>query len=520
MYISELNLSGEEVLVYLRKSRSDDPSLSVEEVLAKHSKMLHDYADSYLSSPVPAGNIYREIASSETIDGRPEMLRLLKRVESDDIKAVLIVEPQRLSRGDLEDCGRIIRIFRYTQTLILTPYKVYDLEDEFDRDAFERELKRGNDYLEYYKRIQARGKLLSIQDGNFLGSVPPYGYERAFVKVGKKQCPTLKVVPEQAEVVKKIFELYTTTDAGAHKICRYLNDLGIAAPGGEYWQPFNIYKILENEHYIGKVKWFATKTTKSIENQDLIKSRQRMKDYLLYDGKHEAIVSEDVFYAAAAKKGQVVRAKKDTAIKNPLAGLLHCSMCGYAMFYRTSAKSRPRFACLNRQCDCASTSADAVLDIVANTLATEINNFKIKIKENTEDTVILFHEKQIQNLSNKLNKLETKELTQWDAYSSGEMPKEIFRKLNAALLKEREELQASLAAARASIPKKIDYEAKIAKYTDALNALQDDTVPACDKNSYLKQVIDDIIYTRQRGKLIKVGTWDTPPFSVDIRLKL
>lgn len=142
----------EEILEYLRKSRSDDPTLSVDEVLSRHREILKNWEERNLDGFVPEENIYREVVSGETLDGRPEILRILKRIEDPRIKAILVVDVQRLSRGDLEDCGRLIKLLRYTKTHVITPQKTYDLDDEYDRDAFERELKRGNEYLEYFKK--------------------------------------------------------------------------------------------------------------------------------------------------------------------------------------------------------------------------------------------------------------------------------------------------------------------------------------------------------------------------------
>ena len=146
-----------EVLDYGRKSRTDDPLLSVEEVLDKHDKIIEEYAERYLGGPIPEENKFREVGSAESLDSRPEILRVLKAIESPAIKAVAVVEVQRLSRGDLEDAGRLIRILRYTNTYVITPMKIYDLRDEYDREQFERELMRGNDYLEYTKKILKRG---------------------------------------------------------------------------------------------------------------------------------------------------------------------------------------------------------------------------------------------------------------------------------------------------------------------------------------------------------------------------
>lgn len=123
-----------EVLVYLRKSRSDSPDMSVEEVLRKHEEMIQQYASTHFHSPIPEKNIFREVVSGETIESRPQMKNLLKMIESEQFKAVLVVEPQRLSRGDLEDCGRLINILRYTNTTVLTLTHSFNLQEEYERN--------------------------------------------------------------------------------------------------------------------------------------------------------------------------------------------------------------------------------------------------------------------------------------------------------------------------------------------------------------------------------------------------
>lgn len=42
-------------------------------------------------------------------------------MESPRIRAILVVEPQRLTRGDLEDIGRMMKLLKHTHTLVLTP---------------------------------------------------------------------------------------------------------------------------------------------------------------------------------------------------------------------------------------------------------------------------------------------------------------------------------------------------------------------------------------------------------------
>ena len=108
------------IILYLRKSRTDDPILSVEEVLAKHEQMLDEWVERNLPGlgRVPEENRYREVVSGETLDSRPKVQEVLRRIESPRIKAVLIVEPQRLSRGDLEDIVRTVFVLNLDSKLL------------------------------------------------------------------------------------------------------------------------------------------------------------------------------------------------------------------------------------------------------------------------------------------------------------------------------------------------------------------------------------------------------------------
>lgn len=274
-YIEEYGIKPEEILEYLRKSRADDPLLSVEEVLSRHEQILDEWAERNLGAKIPEENKYREVVSGETIADRPEVQEVLKKIESPKIKAILIVEVQRLSRGDLEDAGRLIKLLRYTNTLVITPQKIYDLRDEYDRDAFERELKRGNEYLEYQKKIMNRGKLLSVSQGNYIGSEPPYGYDKIWVTEGKRKCPTLAINEEEANVVRMIFDMYVNQDMGRPNICYRLDELGIKPPRGERWSHAGLKDLLENVHYLGKVKWNWRKTVTIVEDGEIIKTNPK-----------------------------------------------------------------------------------------------------------------------------------------------------------------------------------------------------------------------------------------------------
>ncbi len=103
-------------IMYLRKSRQDDPTETVEETLSKHETMLQEWARNNLGYEIPEENIYREVISGgESIDEREEMRKVLAMMEDTRVAGVLCKDPQRLTRGSLEDCGRLITTLLYTK---------------------------------------------------------------------------------------------------------------------------------------------------------------------------------------------------------------------------------------------------------------------------------------------------------------------------------------------------------------------------------------------------------------------
>ena len=556
-YRPQINFKPEEVIDYLRKSQSDDPLLSVSEVLAKHEEMLDTWAEKNLGGKVPESNKYREVVSGETLKDRPEINIVLRRIENPAIKAIKCVEPQRLTRGDLEDIGRLMKLLKHTNTLVITTdgrmEKIYDLRDEYDWDAFERELKRGNEYLEYYKKIQARGRLASVASGNYLGNIPPYGFKKTTVMDGKRKCPTLVEDPETADVVRMIFDMYVNKNMGRTSICYALDDMGIKSQKGERWSAATLKDLLENVHYIGKVKWNHRKTVTIVEDGEIINTRPTAKvgEYFIFDGRHKGIISEELFQAAQEKQGRNHRAKPKTKVRNPFAGLIYCR-CGKAMslrFYKNndgSEKNPPRLLCNDQvYCKTGSCLYSEMIERVADVLKQCIKDFEIRIENNEGDSVKL-HASLIKNLEKRQKDLEAREVAQWKQQSDPDpalrMPPEIFKMLNEELRKEKEEVRQALCKAYESMPEPVDYEEKKFLFQDALDALLDPDCPPDKANRLLKACISKIEYSREKPQRIKRDTprkritvdgkrkvvselqtganWTNPPIELDVKLKV
>lgn len=553
MYFNQpqLDFTPEELLLYLRKSQSDDPLMSVEEVLKKHEQMLDSWCEKVLGGRVPEHNRFREVESAETLRERPEVNKILRLAESKKYRGILVVDPQRWTRGDLQDIGFSLKFLKTTNLLFITPDRIYDLQDEWAWNALEVEFKRGNDYLNYYKKIQNRGRLLAVQDGCYICSQPPYGYDKTYIMEGKKKKHTLKENKEQADAVRMIFDMYVNQDMGRNSICYRLDELGIKPAKGKLWSPAYLKDCLQNIHYIGKVKWYERKPEEFMEEGEFKKRYRKSKpgEYLVFEGRHEGIISEELFEAAQEKQRRNHRAKTGTKIRNPLAGLVWCR-CGRAMSLRTyknpdgSERSPARLLCDGqRYCGTGSVLYDEMLDRVRAILRENIADFEMQIK-NDDDGSAKLHAQLIKNLERKLKELEARELSQWEKQSDPDpaqrMPAAIFKKLNEKVVAEIAETKKALATAYETMPEPVDYEERVKRFQDALDALNDPNATAQQKNNLLKACIERIDYYREKperlrstakrvtvnGRRIKPdglptgGSWTQTEIELDVKLKV
>jgi hypothetical protein len=200
-------------------------------------------------------------------------------------------------------------------------------------------------------------------------------------------------------------------------------------------------------------------------------------------------------------------------------------------------KSAPRLLCDDQvHCKTGSCLYDEMIERVCHILEQCIEDFEVRINENKGDSVKL-HANLIKSLEKKLKDLEAKELSQWESQADPDpekrMPHEIFKKLNAKLLKDKEEIKDALCKARESMPEPVNYEKQIVKFQNALSAMHDPEKSPQEKNSLLKACIERIDYKREkpqrvrrpegekRGTTLKVGgKWTQNQIELDVKLRV
>lgn len=478
-------------LMYLRKSRSDNPDETVEEVLQKHETQLQEFARNELGREIPEDCIFREVVSGESIDERREIKEILMRLESPEVAGVIVIEPSRLSRGDLSDCARIIDAFRFTHSLVKTPYMTYDLENKMERKFFQDELLRGNDYLEYTKEILFRGRVAAAKRGCFIGSRPPFGFD--VVERGKDW---ILEPNENAEIVRSMFEWYTKENMTPGAIGRRLDAMGIKPPFTKKWGRDTVRSMMENQHYIGKIVFNKKRSTWVLENGERVKKRIRQpEDLIIAEGKHNAIIDMETWEAAQAKIAGNPRIKNDHELKNVFAGLLRCKKCGRCMLYNQTRNTQARLMCpQSPKCYKTAIASEVTTAVITALELSELPALEAKLK-NGDGNAAQIQKRLIDKLNKQMQEYREQEDTQYELLETKQYTQELFERRNAALRKKMEECEKNLYLARSAMPKNVDYGERIATLKKAIESLRDDSIPNVEKNALLRTIIERIDYS-------------------------
>lgn len=497
-------MSLENVCIYLRKSRADREAEArgEGETLARHERILLDLAK---SRNYNVGAIYREIVSGETISARPVMQQVLREVESGMWDGVLVVEVERLARGDTIDQGVVSRAFQYSDTKIVTPVKIYDPNDESDEEYFEFGLFMSRREYKTIKRRLNAGRVSSAKEGKYCGNKPPFGYRR--VKLENEKGWTLEIEPDQAAVVKLIFEWYVYgidgDRIGMAKIVRKLNEMGLTTMHGGTWVLSTVQSIIRNPVYAGMIRWNSRKTIRSIRDGKVITSRPLADEYILSEGRHPAIVSKELFDKAQKIVNQNPARPVSSlhVIKNPLAGIVRCGKCGHAMTRKApSTRQGALLKCPYTSCSNISSKLSLVEKSLIDGIQKLVDGYRLNDDATDQEFLLAIEVKQklLNEKKAEMKKIEKKKEKQYDLLEQGVYSTEIFIERSRAV---SAELNQCLEAVRA-------LEEDLKKEQERFDQ-QSSFIPRCEdllahywtwdvstKNQFLQELLEKVVYNK------------------------
>ena len=320
--------------IYLRKSRAEDVNDSVEDTLRRHKETLLSFAS---KNDLVVEEIYEEVYTGDSLYSRPQMLRLLESVEDGRYDGVLCMDIDRLGRGGMREQGIILDTFKFSNTKIITPRKIYDLNDELDEEYTEFETFMARRELKTIKRRLRRGLEKTIAEGGYVSNAP-YGYERVF----ENKLPTLRIKEEEAAFVRLIFDLYVNKGIGCQMIAYTINDMGAKPHRAASFGRTSVMRILKNPTYNGKIVWNQKQHIRkgSKGNDKTIVIYNPQEKWVVTDGHHPKIIDDALFQQAQ----EIIKRRSHPPsnkgiVENPLSGVVFCKNCGAPM-QRTRAKRR------------------------------------------------------------------------------------------------------------------------------------------------------------------------------------
>lgn len=498
-----VRLTDLDLFLYIRKSRKDIEEERKALEAGEHYDTLERHRRTLLATARKEGHnivrIYEEIVSGESVSERPEMIAMLRSVEKGEVDAVLVVDLDRLGRGDMYDQGIIDRAFRYSETKIITPVDTYDPEDESWELVFGIKSLVARQELKAITRRMQGGRKDSAAEGKSISKKPPYGYKRG---------EDLRLLPDEetAWVVQKMFTMMRDGH-GRQAIAGELDKLGIAPPNPkrDSWSPSSITAIIKNEVYIGTITWGQFKSVK--RNGKYQRKRQPREKWTIRENAHDPLVSRELF--DAANRAHTGRWRPSTVeskrLSNPLAGVLKCAVCGYTMLL-FPRKDRPNASLRCSSPKCRGVQKGAALPLVESRLIEMLTELAQDIEdqvgndESVDNSDVEYKRKLIEKKTEELNELNAQKSNLHDFLERGIYSIDTFVEREQNLAERINGVESEIRNIESEIQKEELRNSSVEEFLPQLRSVID-AYPDADierKNALLKSVLEKATFLRKK----------------------
>ena len=285
--------------------------------------------------------------SGKSVQGRPEFRKMMADIEEkQEVDYVIVWKLSRFGRNARESLNSLELLQKFHVDLIA---KEENIDTSTKQGKFMFTLLAAMAEMERENIIEqtSNGKKYNALDGNWNGGMAPYGYK---LSDGK-----LLVNQEEAEVVKKIFTYFLDDECGGYNgVTARLNEENIKPrqvqrldrrameksgtgekiylPVMEDWYSTIVRQIIDNPVYCGKIRYGRYK----IQNEGGVQKRKYTDDAMVVEGKHEAIISTEIWEIAQKKREKTgkrfpQRDSKSPDVNNVFNGIAKCPQCGSGM---------------------------------------------------------------------------------------------------------------------------------------------------------------------------------------------
>jgi len=400
--------------------------------------------------------------SGKNISDRPAINELISDIKSGKVNNVLVYKIDRLTRST-KDLIELTELFNNvkcgfnslmesidTQTASGRMFlKIIGIFAEFERENTIERVK-----LACEKKVK--------EGFTLAGSTMSYGYNR---ENGEK---IQTINHEEAKIVREVYSMYLDGNMSYAGIARNLNHRGIKPKRGDAWHHASIRGMLTNATYIGKVRY-------ALDDEER---------YFEAEGKHEPIISEEIFYSVQKKIGNIKRVAYTKRPKDDsfFCGVLYCAECGARMqtngeYKKNKEGERVIFSAY--RCPNVSKGLCSVSRISHSKVENAFEEYMSNVEDFTAIPEILSEE---QNQQEKQEKQE----------NINALLREEYEKAIIKLTKREKELMSLYIGERISFE---DYEQMITLTRNEKNAYADQIInlPTDEATDEIQLLIDDIV---------------------------
>lgn len=358
------------------------------------------------------------------------------------------------------------------------------------------------EWMDEYYSIRLSGEVFRGMKENALrGSFqarPPLGYKAS----GHGKPPA--VVPEEAKIIRLIFDKYVNRKMSFFDIARYLNALGLKTAHGKEFERRSIEYIIQNPMYCGLIRWNRTKnSTNEIKDQ---------AEWIVTQGNHEPIISRELYEQAQDRYRSTYvssGSRPSSTYRHWLSGLLKCPVCGRTMVATTLRRADGTKYCYFKcygyskgKCSAPNGISSLVLEKeVLQCMKSVLNTGNLEFELRRHEPVEKVNERSV--LEERLAALSSKEDRIKASYREGIDTLEEYKENKALIQQERENLTAQIAELARTDDTRDDNLAATAlkKVNNVYSILTSDKYTDIQKNEALKQIIDKIVYDRKKDSL-------------------
>ena len=294
--------------------------------LEAQKERLRKYAD--FQEMVIVGEYSDEGKSGKSIEGRQEFMQMLRDIEEgkDRVEFVLVYKLSRFGRNAADVLNSLQRMQDFGVNLICVEDGIDSSKDSgklmISVLSAVAEIERENILVQTME-----GRRQKARDGKWNGGFAQYGY--------KLLNGELEIAEDEAEIIRIIFDKYIHTNMGVNGIAAYLNEHGYKKKKRQNntldaFATSFIKGVLDNPIYCGKLAFGRRKTERVPGKRNEFRI-VKQDSYILSDGIHEAIISEDDWNLAKQKRNiNVVKHEKIHSLEHEhmLSGILKCPICG------------------------------------------------------------------------------------------------------------------------------------------------------------------------------------------------